>query len=241
MGPPSDLFSAATLLHEMLAGAKPFPERHACHALARALLTRPAAAAPRPRRPPWPRCWRARTPRSPGRRFASAHEMAAALAASLDGADADEHTVVRPRGTAPPAALDPAVVLHLESTLARYVGPLARHLVRSAAARAGSTAALREALAGSIGRDDHRSDFLRESGLHGERSIPGVAASAVPAATLPPEVLERVGRELARHVGPLARVLVRRAAAGAGDEAALRRALAPQLPDAAARAAFLRG
>ena len=58
---------------------------------------------------------------------------------------------------------------------------------------------------------------------------------------LDPEAVHEIEVELARHIGPLARVLVRKAQPLAASVRALREALAPSVPDAKARESFLAG
>ncbi|HYF44243.1 MAG TPA: protein kinase [Ramlibacter sp.] len=58
---------------------------------------------------------------------------------------------------------------------------------------------------------------------------------------LDPEAVHEIEVELARHIGPLARVLVRKAQPLAASIQALREALAPSVPDAKARESFLAG
>ena len=61
--------------------------------------------------------------------------------------------------------------------------------------------------------------------------------------TLPiePEELQEIEAELARHIGPLAKVLVRKGQALASTGRALREALAPSIQDAKAREGFVAG
>jgi serine/threonine-protein kinase len=84
---------------------------------------------------------------------------------------------------------------------------------------------------------------------------PGAPSSAVAAAPQPAAATtgsgaagsglaetdyERIGRILARHIGPLAKILLRREAAKAADLDSLCRALASQIDSAEQRAHFLR-
>jgi hypothetical protein len=69
------------------------------------------------------------------------------------------------------------------------------------------------------------------------------AASAVltkPAVHWAPDLLARAEQRLTEHVGPIARLLVSKAAGAAGNEAELYASLALAIPDAAERANFLR-
>jgi TIR domain-containing protein len=67
-----------------------------------------------------------------------------------------------------------------------------------------------------------------------------VAVQAKPAAHWDPDLLARAEQRLTEHVGPIARLLVSKAAGTAGNEAELYASLALAIPDAAERANFLR-
>jgi len=72
---------------------------------------------------------------------------------------------------------------------------------------------------------------------------PAASASAVqtkPVAHWAPGLLVRAEQRLTEHVGPIARLLVSKAAGAAGNEAELYASLALAIPDAAERANFLR-
>jgi len=68
---------------------------------------------------------------------------------------------------------------------------------------------------------------------------PEAAHAPRPAGPVSPEALAAAEERLARHVGPIARVLVAQAAREAGDVAALAERLAGHIGDPAARKAFL--
>ena len=67
------------------------------------------------------------------------------------------------------------------------------------------------------------------------------APSSAAKAALSPEQLAEIERDLTRHLGPIAKILVKRAAPGAASPDALRRTLADQIDAPAARTAFLAG
>jgi eukaryotic-like serine/threonine-protein kinase len=72
------------------------------------------------------------------------------------------------------------------------------------------------------------------------KSLPGTGPSSVPVPTgWETAALAEVERELAQHVGPVARVLVRRAARGLNSLAAVRQAVASSIADFEARERFL--
>ena len=144
--------------------------------------------------------------------------------------------------------LDPATLATIERRLAGHVGPIARHLVREAVHQGGSLEDLCMRLGRNIERAEEREAFLRSvlrgpgTGTgSGTGSATGTGSAVRPAAApgLPAAALERVQRELTQVVGPIARLLVARAAVQGGSEADLRRRLATHITNAAERAAFL--
>jgi eukaryotic-like serine/threonine-protein kinase len=142
---------------------------------------------------------------------------------------------------------DVEVLTRIERSLAQYVGPMARLLVRNAAARADTTADLCAGLARHIATPSERAEFLtrirelsqfRQASRSGE--APATAAAAADA-LLSADDLARVQRDLAAVLGPIARLLVQRAAAGAASERDLREKLAEHIKSDAERRAFLAG
>jgi hypothetical protein len=127
------------------------------------------------------------------------------------------------------AALDAEAVARIERRAAAVLGPIAHHLVRTASARASSPLELAEAVAAYVPSAREREAFLRACGREGPpRAAGSTSSDAAPA--LDEAVLARVGRELAAHVGPLARILVARAARRARTEGELYDLLAPEIP-----------
>ena len=116
---------------------------------------------------------------------------------------------------------DAAVLARIEGALAEGMGPLARVLVRKAARTAPDLAALCQQLDGSL-PEAQRAAFRRRLGdIAGPP--PPAAAPARPAAVAPPadagpgrplspEVLVEATDRLAIHIGPVAKLLVKRAA-----------------------------
>ena len=141
----------------------------------------------------------------------------------------------------------------IEATLARAIGPIASALVRQAAQRTTSLDSFYEMLAQHLPEGEERSEGLKRlrridtGDIHGSRppaasgaaSSP-VAAPAAPAAALLDEAtLGQCEQLLARHVGPLARVLIRRAANDSGSLPELYRKLADHIDDEAERQIFI--
>jgi eukaryotic-like serine/threonine-protein kinase len=188
-------------------------------------------------------------------RYASAQTMADALVLALrDDAQAvataaGDRTVVMPRAafdSAVQAPVDDATLDTIERRLARHVGPIARHLVRDAARRTNSVEALCQTVSRNIAQAAAREQFMAES-LGGtiirtERTTVQRSAvtSRVPITNISAEQIERAERALTKAVGPIAKVLVKRALPSAASEAALWEQLATHIQRAADREAFLR-
>lgn len=262
----SDLFSTGVLLFELLTGERPFPGRTFTEIVARLLqddapdlrslvhAASPALAA----------VVRRALAKQPEDRFASAAEMAAALRLVQDGTAAGDGTVVLARagdrpgpspvtGPAPDPAMDPKVLSTLQRRLAHYLGPIASVLVSSAAKTAPTLDALCDTLARNIAsvseREEFRAAALRECGQHGTRT--GLATSslsrprsALPATgplppAVPPDTVLRAQAELTRHIGPIARLLVKRALERAASPGEFWDLLAQHVERPADRAAFL--
>jgi hypothetical protein len=137
----------------------------------------------------------------------------------------DPSPVICPTG----GPVEPAVVARIEAVLASVLGPIAKHVVKQHAARAASAAELCQSLAELIPGTEERAGFVRSfaavagpapTAMAAPMSIvgtpPGPAAAAAEgvgdAVKWEPAVLERARAALAVYVGPMARVMVNRAA-----------------------------
>jgi serine/threonine-protein kinase len=140
-----------------------------------------------------------------------------------------------------PRLTDTALLASIERRLAEYMGPIAGRMVRTTARDAASAEALCERLSESIDAPAERARFLADVGkrLQGVASLSGSLPPTGP--TLPEAEIERVQQDLARYIGPMAKVLVRRAAATATSTTALRESVAQHLEQPAERTAFLAG
>jgi serine/threonine-protein kinase len=201
--------------------------------------------------------------KQPEDRFDSGREMAEALRQVLGaGASASfeaEHnarlasaalppTAIMPPPAPPPpvagghAAIDASTLHVLEQKLAPYLGPIARIMVRSAAARAPTLEALCAALAASVPDGNERESFRRDVAPLLRTRPPALddAPSHGSIGSFHEPELERATRALTQYLGPIARVLVRRAARDAVSIDGLWQALAAHIDQPAERAAFLR-
>ena len=145
----------------------------------------------------------------------------------------------------------------LEKHLAAFLGPLASIVVRRAAPKAKDPAEMFALLAPTLPAEKDRQAFLARKNelLHGvthirpitdsspkEKPAGGVVRSAVAgsaAAEFSPATLHHASELLARHLGPVSRVLTERAAQRADSLRALYLLLAEHLEDRAERARFL--
>jgi eukaryotic-like serine/threonine-protein kinase len=259
----SDLFSAGAVLHEMLAGERPFKGRNYAEIVQLVLNDPPGDLTPylTPEAIGLKGVVERALAKRPKERFVSARAMRRALDIAMRGATEPEGTVMAPAPAVPiPAPIgtlpfDPALIIALESSLARLVGPIARVLLRQAAREARSPEALCAAVAASLD-PSVRAEFMRAAagrlatGTQVSKadfgtSSPGTervgATQPSPAVTfVGPAEVERAIRALTRHVGPIARVLVRRALQAAKSRQEFVNELAGHIETVRDRAAFLR-
>jgi serine/threonine protein kinase len=141
---------------------------------------------------------------------------------------------------------DPAELSRIERALATHVGPMARVMVREAARSCSDTTSLATAVSRHIAEDAKRQQFI-DSARGGSHVTPvpalasGSAATPVPAQAaqgassdpLTDAFKAQVLTIVTRKMGPIARVMVKRAAdAGAGSRARFVQALLDALPEA---------
>jgi serine/threonine protein kinase len=262
----SDIFSAGAVFYELLTGERPFPGKTFSEVMHKVLNAEPRDI--RELVPSVPEGVRLAALRAlakrPEDRFAAAQAMADALREATRGeavtATAADRTLIVPhREPAEPATaagsehhgpdtdrFDPGVLDTLERRLARHVGPIAKRLVQSAVRRADSVEGLCDILARSIEQPKERALFLNET-VGMLRTQPGMAAARTTTIApgsnpaIPPDEVELVQRDLARFLGPIAKVLVKRALGQAGSGQDLRDKLAAHIENAADRARFLKG
>ena len=140
--------------------------------------------------------------------------------------------------------LDPAEIAKAKQHLSGILGPIAGRLVDKASARAGSTGDLFGILALHIDDQAERARFL-ELGSHplAAQSLAATESEGPEpkqAASIDAAEIETVTRLMARHVGPIAAILVKRAIKTAESPDQLCRQLANHIPDEGQRARFLR-
>jgi hypothetical protein len=141
--------------------------------------------------------------------------------------------------------LDREQVKRVETDMARHIGPIAAVVVRNAAKKALSIPALAEAVAGEIADEKARAAFIRKF-TTGEPTTkpPAGATQKVSDASISQKftaaVLQRAETMLAQHIGAIAKVVVKRAAAKARDESELYLLIADEIKDPTERKSFIR-
>jgi serine/threonine protein kinase len=142
-----------------------------------------------------------------------------------------------------------------EHSLALHVGPMASVLVRRAARESHDLPGLYSKLAEQVTSPEARSQFLeraaafsriqpvtpptainaRTQGSSGTSLRAPTQAVSAPSALVSDAMLDAAEKLLARHVGPIARLLVKKAAANSRERAAVTAQLLEAVTDAAAR------
>jgi serine/threonine-protein kinase len=168
------------------------------------------------------------------------------------GPDATGQDAASRNAAGPWSGWDAQFLQNVERDLAYHVGPLAKILVKNAAEKAQDVAELYETLARKIPDAAGRSQFLRRglrqsAGSSASGSFPGAGGSgsrrgptATSGAPLPPAAIEAAEAALTFHIGPIAKVLVKKAAGQARSLDDLYERLAKHITDEEERAAFLR-
>jgi predicted Ser/Thr protein kinase len=122
-----------------------------------------------------------------------------------------------------PTGWDPAELSRIERALATHVGPLARVMVREAARTCSDAASLASTVSRHIPEEAKRQQFLQTTRAGGSQVTPvAPTASAAtplpaPAAGLTEDFKSRALQVLTRKMGPIARVMAKRAADASGD------------------------
>jgi serine/threonine protein kinase len=159
-----------------------------------------------------------------------------------------------PQATTPPTTLPTGVVFdrdtlkRIETELARHIGPIAPVVIRSAAKKTYTVAGLAEMVSADIADDKVRAAFVRK--FSGDRSAPTgdptrtAAArqqSAPPAdSSIDPQTISKAEAALAKYIGAVAKIVVKRAAAKARDRGELYLLIADEIEDKSERKAFIR-
>ena len=268
--PRSDLFSSGVVLYELLTGEKPFRGTlesiayKICHEEPPAPSTLSKLALP----PAVDKLVATALAKAPGARFQTARAFREALdeVAQLSvEVDQGTGTTVVHIGTLmlqkpPPAAWDDETLRTAEHELARAVGPMAKVIVRRAAAQATDRMELCAILSDTITDPESRRRFVTafnkagggqsSTGASGVRSgsgtqrgtssgTRGTSGTGSMATPLEAAYVEEVTAQLAIYIGPIAQVLTRKAARESRTRAEFVRRCAENL-GTQERVAFLR-
>jgi serine/threonine protein kinase len=142
--------------------------------------------------------------------------------------------------------LDREQVKRIEADMARHIGPISAVVVRNAAKKALSIAALVEAVAGEIADEKARTSFIRKFTTGETTTKPPVGATqkAADATAISQkftaDVLQKAEAALAQYIGAIAKVVVKRAAAKARDQGELYLLIADEIKDPSERKSFIR-
>ena len=229
----SDLYSLGLTFYEMVAGRRAI-QADAEHALMNAQLTM-TPPAPSVVDPMVPELISAAIMRAlakdPDRRFQTAVDFEAALRPAA-GIPAPA-TV-----TATASTVTALELAELETRLARAIGPIARRLVPDAARRYRTIEEIRRELAAQIEDPKQREDFLKTSPGTGAATMTMTRTPTAPG-SFDPATLDRIVQALAPYLGPIAKVMVARAARSARSAEDLANTLSGEIPSPDDRRRFL--
>lgn len=207
--------------------------------------------------------------KAPDERYASAAAFADALRACAGGvpAPSDQNTVVMPRAVETPVMAvgpvdstaatplthwDHASLAHVQVILARFVGPMAKVQVRQAAKRCTRLPELVDLLAQDIADPKQRAAFVEQMNIQSAATMlrpataqVGAVASAPaatagrPATALSEPLIALATQHMTRIMGPIAKIVVKKAAAKAQSAEAFVALLAQECETEAQRAQLL--
>jgi serine/threonine protein kinase len=152
-----------------------------------------------------------------------------------------------------PPGWDPETLGLVEAQLAQIIGPVARVLVQRAARRCSDLDTLLNAIADGLNEPEERRAFQSNMAIRSaevvsseaparsmQRLSPAASETGTLQPHLPSEHIERVLRLLTRYIGPLARVIVKRASDQTSDPEQFYMLLAERISSDSDREAFLR-
>jgi len=248
----ADLFSVGVVLYELLTGVKPFEGtiESITHRILHETPKPPSSVSALALPPALDAVIATALAKRPDDRFQHARAFQFALRLALGGGQAGAETTVLNLGEVPlqPAAhaFDDAVLTTAERRIVRFVGPLARVFVRQAAAQAHDNRELYGLLAEHIDDPVERARFadLAAGEASGTRAAATAAArsgsrapttaGSVPTRTrasrpLDQAFIDHATARLAVYMGPIARVVARKAAQQTRDADEFVRLLADNL------------
>ena len=251
-GPWSDLYALAGVLYWMITGNRPL---EAAARVREDSMASAVQAAERHRYAPeflaaidW-----ALSPHEDSRPQ-SAGEWRQALLGTAPPPAGDETPALSKTQEPQHLAFDAGFLKQVEGQLAQHLGPIAPVMVRNAVKKAHSSAELIHLLSADITHVGLRSQFERhfaelsrpvsqpqpQTGSSTKPTGPSEPATASAAVRFSSQVLERAERRLSQYLGPVSRVVVKRAAVKARDESELYLLIADEIENPAEKKAFIR-
>ena len=139
-------------------------------------------------------------------------------------------------------AFDRETLKKIESELAKHIGPIAPVVIRAAAKKTYTVAGLAEIVSADIADDKERAAFVKK--FSGDKSVPMCPTLARATQSAPSNIdqqtLAKAEAALAKYIGAVARIVVKRAAAKARDPGELYLLIAEEIEDKNERKAFIR-
>ena len=259
----TDVFSAGIVFYELLTGRKPFEgspdtiSHKICHEPHR----RPSELRPPGVSQAFDAVVGKALAKKPEDRYSTAGEFADAVLIAFEqrehtpredeATDLDAEAIKPDIPIAQPQAKDPGSDVKnlraIEELLARHVGPIARVLIKKAASTATDGGQLISLLAKNISGEPEKKAFMAEAlsklpaiAAQPGQSNPGGVETRVTPQSLSPEDIEKAASQLLTYLGPIAKIVAKKAALRAPDLRTLYLQLADSISDVESRRKFLK-